>query len=201
MSGLAQDLAAVKLDQLKLPPMTLEEIEAFYGGIEVQDDDTMMMEVEEGGVPGASGSWHASSEVGPLWHASSEAGPLWHSSLAAGPPTQAHCLLPFTGKSPSADMESWYPFKKLEMKTFNILYIPNPSHAVKTKQEAENDLGWASHEITLSQFNAISNLTGLVYKQWVTKTGVRVQVTEWLWLIHQMDDYDKGTAFNIEYMA
>ncbi|KAI6020597.1 hypothetical protein EDC04DRAFT_2607394 [Pisolithus marmoratus] len=47
----------------------------------------------------------------------------------------------------------------------------------------------------------IDNLTGFIYKEQVTKTGVRVQVTEWLWLILQMDDYDKGTAFNIKYMT
>ncbi|KAI6017507.1 hypothetical protein EDC04DRAFT_2902507 [Pisolithus marmoratus] len=81
------------------------------------------------------------------------------------------------------------------------MYIPNPSHAVKTKQEAANDLAWASCKITLSQFNAISSLKGFIYKEQVTKTVVRVQVTEWLWLILQMDDYDKGTAFNIEYMT
>ncbi|KAI6025432.1 hypothetical protein EDC04DRAFT_2606310 [Pisolithus marmoratus] len=190
MSGLAQDLAVFELHRLKLPPMTEEDIEAFYGGIEVEDDNTMM-EVDKESVPGGSGSRHSSSVAGPSWHALSE----------AGPSTQSHHLPPFTGKSPSANKEPWYPFEKLKLKTFNILYIPDPSHAVKTKQEAENNLAWASREITLNQFNAISNLTGFVYKERVTKTGVRVRVTEWLWLILQMDNYDKGTAFNIKYMT
>ncbi|KAI6041094.1 hypothetical protein EDC04DRAFT_2601992 [Pisolithus marmoratus] len=122
--GLELEVETAKLEQLQLHPMTPKENETFGGGMEVQDDDAMMMEVDEESVPRGSGSWHASSE--------------------AGPSTQAHCLLPFMGRSPSANREPWYPFEKLEMKTLNIL-----------------------------------NLAGFVYKQQVTKAGVRVWVTEW----------------------
>ncbi|KAI6095870.1 hypothetical protein EDD16DRAFT_1528357 [Pisolithus croceorrhizus] len=81
-----------------------------------------------------------------------------------------------------------------ETRRFNILYVPNPSHVVSSKQEVESDLTWATQEITNSQFRAIKDLTGCVNKQWANKTGLQ------LWLIIQMDEYDKGEAFKIDYV-
>ncbi|KIK21077.1 hypothetical protein PISMIDRAFT_24004 [Pisolithus microcarpus 441] len=69
---------------------------------------------------------------------------------------------------------------------------PSKKSCAVSRREADTDLAWATREITHGQFEAIKYLTGFVYKQRETKTGVKVRVTEWLWVILQMDDYDKA---------
>lgn len=75
--------------------------------------------------------------------------------------------------------DGWYPTEPSESRKFEILYIPDPSRAMK-KAEALNNLGWTAREITLLQYESIQHLKGLVYKNSITKDKAKVCITEWV---------------------
>lgn len=73
--------------------------------------------------------------------------------------------------------DEWYPAMASESRTFEILYVPDPSRAMK-KKEAEINLGWANRDITPAQFESIKHLTGFVYKNGTRKNKIKVVMTE-----------------------
>lgn len=75
--------------------------------------------------------------------------------------------------------DAWYPAVPSEVRKFEILYVPDPSRAMKRK-EADKNLGWAMRDLTTAQYESIKHLTELVYKNRATKNGVQVLVTEWV---------------------
>ncbi|KAG6369552.1 hypothetical protein JVT61DRAFT_14253 [Boletus reticuloceps] len=95
--------------------------------------------------------------------------------------------------------DTWYPAVPSESRKFEILYIPDPSRAMMKKEAALN-LGWTNRDITPAHFESIKHLTGLVYKTGRTKDRVKVLVTEWLWILLQMDLFENSEAFDVRFM-
>ncbi|KAI5989778.1 hypothetical protein F5J12DRAFT_897822 [Pisolithus orientalis] len=107
--------------------------------------------------------------------------------------------------SPSAfSFASPYPFHSQGSTSkdtpLDILYIPDPSREVKSKNEAKEDLGWATRCIKPHQYEVIKELGKFVYKLSESKEGVKVVVSEWLWLAMNMEEYNDGNAFELKYM-
>ncbi|KAI6096125.1 hypothetical protein F5141DRAFT_1221064 [Pisolithus sp. B1] len=140
----------------------------------MDEDESMVMEIDEAAGQSSSGSRQASSEAGPSIQ-DHRLSSLMTRSMSKSP-FQSRLATPAISRSPSVNRDNWYPIEKSETRRFNILYVPDPSR------------------------EAIKDLTGCMYKQWANKTGVKVHMTEWLWLIIQMDEYDKGEAFKVDYM-
>ncbi|KAF8556441.1 hypothetical protein OG21DRAFT_1506544 [Imleria badia] len=118
---------------------------------------------------------------------------LLHSSLK-------HRSTSSASGSTSLSRDNWYPLEPSEEIRFDILYVPDPTRAMKRK-DAERDLAWATREITQVQFDAIKDLSEFVYKKGKTENLVKVLVSEWLWVILQMDDFEGGSVFNLSYMT
>ncbi|KAI6140221.1 hypothetical protein BKA82DRAFT_4363740 [Pisolithus tinctorius] len=107
--------------------------------------------------------------------------------------------------SPSAfSFTSPYPFHSQGSTSkdtpLDILYIPDPSREVKSKNEAKEDLGWATRCIKPHQYEVIKELGKFVYKLSESRDGVKVVVSEWLWLAMNMEEYNDGNAFKLKYM-
>ncbi|KAI5984890.1 hypothetical protein EDD15DRAFT_2193948 [Pisolithus albus] len=200
ISGLQMGPASDELARCNLLPMTQEEIgNAGSTSLDMvmDEDESMNMDVDNGDGQSSHGFQQASAEAGPSMLSNRLSSPMTRST---GPsPRQSRLTTPIISRSASVNRDDWYPIEESETRSFNILYVPDPSRAV-SRREAESDLAWATREITFRQFDAIKDLTGFVYKQRENKTGVKVRVTEWLWFILQMDDYDKGEAFKIDFM-
>jgi len=87
---------------------------------------------------------------------------------------------PETSPFPSRNPELWYPAEASESRTFKIMYVPDPSRALK-RANVECDLGWTSRNISPEHFEAIKDLPGLVYKCGTSRKGtVKVQIAEWV---------------------
>ncbi|KAI6157343.1 hypothetical protein BKA82DRAFT_4009728 [Pisolithus tinctorius] len=78
----------------------------------------------------------------------------------------------------------------------SILYIPDPSHEVKSKNETKEDLGWATCCMKPEQYEVIKELSKFVYKLSESKEGVKVV----LGLVINMEEYNNGNAFKPKYM-
>ncbi|KAI9567211.1 hypothetical protein HD554DRAFT_1008650 [Boletus coccyginus] len=102
-------------------------------------------------------------------------------------------------KSLSVSGHECYPAVASEIHALQILYVPDPTHELK-RSDAEKDLGWTLRYITFEQFDAIKNLSGFVYKHSQNRKGVRMLVTEWLWMLLRMDSSEEGGAFDIHCM-
>ncbi|KAI6154549.1 hypothetical protein BKA82DRAFT_4010384 [Pisolithus tinctorius] len=103
--------------------------------------------------------------------------------------------------SPSAfSFTSPYPFHSQGSTSkdtpLDILYIPDPSREVKSKNEAKEDLGWATRCIKPHQYEVIKELGKFVYKLSESRDGVKVV----LWLAMNMEEYNDGNAFKLKYM-
>ncbi|KAI6125414.1 hypothetical protein EDD16DRAFT_1517206 [Pisolithus croceorrhizus] len=116
--GLGIEPANEELVWQELLPMTVEEVANSCltngvdasGDIIMDDDESMVMEIDETAGQSRSGLGQASLEAAMLQS-------LW---------------------------DNWYPIEKLEMRRFNVLYVPDPSHAVGSTQEVESNLAWAT---------------------------------------------------------
>ncbi|KAF8126193.1 hypothetical protein EV363DRAFT_1453206 [Boletus edulis] len=111
-------------------------------------------------------------------------------------------FVPSVGSSNGRSIHSsdaWYPAVVSEDWKFEILYIPDTSRGMSRK-EATLNLGWTTRDITPAHFQCIKHLTGLVYKNSTTKDSIKVLVTEWLWMLLQMDLFENGEVFDVQFM-
>ncbi|KAF8435843.1 hypothetical protein L210DRAFT_870722 [Boletus edulis BED1] len=106
---------------------------------------------------------------------------------------------PAFSKSPSVDPSTWYPIEPSEDRMFKLLYVPDASRGMR-RCFAERNLAWTKREIRFDQFEAIKDLSGFVHKCGENRNGVRVILTEWLWLLLMVNDFEDGGAFDVRFM-
>ncbi|KAF9230949.1 hypothetical protein BU15DRAFT_82991 [Melanogaster broomeanus] len=92
--------------------------------------------------------------------------------------------------------------------TLELLYIPDPSRARSSREEAMVDLGWVKRNLTPAQVQTIQGLRGFRHKAAKpvraerNAPGITMYLTEWLWMVLCLSEYrvNNVQAFNISYM-
>lgn len=83
--------------------------------------------------------------------------------------------------STTVSRDDWYPLHRSESRKLELLYVPDPSRAMK-RSRAEFDVAWIHRTLTPAQYDHIKELNDLYHHIRTTKDGEKVIINEWVCL-------------------